>query len=45
VVAGDGLRSVGVEDLPPTKSVCSILPTARYLRVGVLTTLPPSVLL
>jgi hypothetical protein len=24
-----------VEDLPLTKSVCSILPTARYLRAGV----------
>jgi hypothetical protein len=23
-----------VEDLPPTKSVCSILTTARYLRAG-----------
>ena len=34
MVAGDGLRSVGVEDLPPTKSVCSILPTARHLRAG-----------
>ena len=34
-VAGDGLRSVGVEDLPLTKSGCSILPTARLLRVGV----------
>ena len=23
-----------MEDLPPTKSVCSILPTARHLRAG-----------
>jgi hypothetical protein len=28
------LRSVGVEDSPPTKSVCSILPTAHHLRAG-----------
>jgi hypothetical protein len=35
VVAGDGLRSVGEEYLPLTKSGCSILPTARYLRAGV----------
>jgi hypothetical protein len=34
VVAGDGLRSVGEEYLPLTKSVCSILPTARHLRAG-----------
>src|SRR5919107_3846401 len=27
-VAGDGLRSVGKEALPSTKSVCSILPSA-----------------
>jgi hypothetical protein len=34
VVAGDGLRSVGVEALPPSKGACSILPTARHLRAG-----------
>jgi hypothetical protein len=28
VVAGDGLRSVGEEDPPSSKSVCSILPIA-----------------
>lgn len=28
--AGDGLRSVGAESLPPSKGVCSILPTARH---------------
>jgi hypothetical protein len=28
VVAGDGLRSVGEEALPSSKSVCSILPLA-----------------
>src|SRR5215204_6844705 len=28
VVAGDGLRSVGEEALPSSKSVCSILPIA-----------------
>jgi hypothetical protein len=40
VVAGGGLRSdeLGV---PASKSVCSILPTARRLRAGVLT-LPPA---
>src|SRR5919112_4497371 len=30
-VAGDGLRSVGVEALPSSKSVYSILPVARRL--------------
>ena len=30
-VAGDGLRSVGEEALPSSKSVCSILPIARRL--------------
>jgi hypothetical protein len=34
VVAVDGLRSVGVEALPPSKGACSILPTARHLRAG-----------
>jgi hypothetical protein len=29
---GDGLRSVGVDDLPSSKSVCSLLPIARHLR-------------
>ena len=33
-VAGEGLRSVGVEALPSSKSVCSILPLARHLRAG-----------
>ena len=28
--AGDGLRSVGEEALPSSKSVCSILPIAIY---------------
>ena len=28
--AGDGLRSDGVDDLPPSKSGCSILPIVRY---------------
>jgi hypothetical protein len=35
-VAGDGLRSVGVEALPPSKGACSILPTVRHLRAGAL---------
>ena len=35
-VAGEGLRSVGEEALPSSKSVCSILPIARHLRAGVL---------
>src|SRR5215213_3691500 len=34
-VAGDGLRSVGEEALPSSKSVCSILPIARHSRAGV----------
>ena len=34
--AGEGLRSVGEEALPSSKSVCSILPLARHLRAGVL---------
>jgi hypothetical protein len=34
VFAGDGLRSNGVDDLPPSKSVCFILPIARHLRGG-----------
>src|SRR5215211_2971214 len=33
-VAGEGLRSDGVDDLPLSKSVCSILPIARHLRAG-----------
>jgi hypothetical protein len=33
-LAGDGLRSVGVEPLPSSKSVCSILPLARRWRAG-----------
>src|SRR5215203_7548607 len=33
-VAGEGLRSVGVDPLPSSKSVCSILPLARHLRAG-----------
>jgi hypothetical protein len=33
-VAGDGLRSVGEEALPSSKSVCSILPIARRLRAA-----------
>jgi len=35
-VAGEGLRSVGADGELPTKSVCSILPNAHYLRAGVL---------
>jgi len=35
-VAGEGLRSDGVDDLPLSKSVCSILPIARHFRAGVL---------
>ena len=31
-VAGDGLRSVGEEALPSSKSVCSILPIAHHSR-------------
>jgi hypothetical protein len=31
VVAGEGLRSVGEEAFPSSKSVCSILPLARRL--------------
>jgi hypothetical protein len=38
--AGEGLRSVGVEVLPPSKSICSILPTARRLRAESRTRLP-----
>src|SRR5215210_361006 len=34
-VAGVGLRSVGEEALPSSKSVCSILPIVRHLRAGV----------
>ncbi len=41
VFAGDGLRSNGVDDLPPSKSVCFILPIARHLRAGTFH-LPPS---
>jgi hypothetical protein len=37
---GDGLRSVGVEALPPSKGVCSILPTAHRLRAGARTLYP-----
>ena len=32
--AGEGLRSVGEDVLPSSKSVCSILPIARRLRAG-----------
>src|SRR5215204_3798069 len=35
-VASEGLRSDGVDDLPPSKSGCSILPLARRLRAGAL---------
>jgi hypothetical protein len=35
-VAGDGLRSVGEDFLPSSKSVCSILPITRRLRAGAL---------
>ena len=35
-VAGEGLRSDGVDDFPPSKSGCSILPLARHLRAGAL---------
>jgi hypothetical protein len=35
LVAGGGLRSNGVDDLPLSTSECSILPTARRLRAGV----------
>ena len=41
VVAGDGLRSNGVDALPPSKSECSILPTARFYGPGS-RTLPPA---
>ena len=34
-VGGDGLRSVGEEALPSSKSVCSILPIAHHSRAGV----------
>jgi hypothetical protein len=34
--ASEGLRSVGEEALPSSKSMCSILPIARLLRAGVL---------
>src|SRR5215213_376718 len=34
-VAGDGLRSVGEDFLPSSKSVCSILPIAHHSRAGV----------
>jgi hypothetical protein len=36
--ASEGLRSVGEEALPSSKSMCSILPIARLLRAGVLRT-------
>src|SRR5215203_2483897 len=32
----EGLRSVGEEALPSSKSMCSILPIARLLRAGIL---------
>ncbi len=32
--AGEGLRSVGEEALPSSKSICSILPIARHLQAG-----------
>ena len=35
-VASEGLRSDGVDYLPPSKSGCSILPLARHLRAGAL---------
>ena len=38
-VAGDGLRSVGKEALPSSKSVCSILPLACHSRAGVTRTM------
>src|SRR5215211_4302948 len=41
-VAGEGLRSVGEEALPSSKSVCSILPIARHLRAGVSRTSHPA---
>jgi hypothetical protein len=41
-VAGEGLRSVGEEALPSSKSVCSILPLARHLRAGVSRTSHPA---
>jgi hypothetical protein len=34
VFAGNGLRSNGVDDLPPSTSGCSILPIARFLWAG-----------
>src|ERR671921_735657 len=40
---GDGLRSVGEEALPSSKSVCSILPIVRHLRAGVSRTSHPAV--
>src|SRR5215218_9106232 len=33
--AGDGLRPVGEDFLPSSKSVCSILPIAHHSRAGV----------
>jgi hypothetical protein len=43
VVAGEGLRSVGVDPLPSSKSVCSILPIARHWRAGeIFGLLPPA---
>src|SRR5215211_817232 len=41
-VAGEGLRSDGVDDLPLSKSICSILPIARHLRAGVSRTSHPA---
>jgi hypothetical protein len=43
VVAGDGLRSVGEEALPSSKSVCSILPIA--ICGPVLSVAPASIML
>src|SRR5918998_3975567 len=40
VGAGDGLRSVGAEALPPSKGACSILPTARHFWAGARTLRP-----
>jgi hypothetical protein len=40
VGAGDGLRSVGAEALPPSKGACSILPTARHFWAGARTLHP-----
>jgi len=42
-IVGDGLRSVGAELLPPSKSACSILPAARHFTGrGSLRTISPA---